>query len=649
MQALLASGILIPPEPAVKNRRQRDVGLLTDSGPRSACALRLLRPRAVFTTIVLAIINLLISVPAVAGTGGNIVCHGCTAQAQSNMSTRRSAAASSKDPPAKVQRKEVVESVLDALDSGRALRSLHGGVVTELKAASANVFIEGCDIACGEAEDRVFVLSEVDHISRFLPPDITREAHCTLLDWSFVKLLPPDWYHIVFLETSSGRYRSMPEAKLCLDGYPPAVTRAGDPENAAGFRTKKDLRLAFRPNAFRFFWMRLHEPLRAGWPTAPQIMRHGYLLEPAARAEFGARLNVVAPSSDGAWRDSFRAVLRERHWPASETAPQQAAPTAAAPAAPADLLLTIRQAARSVDPSSEDVHAAYRDALTAAAHPKLTADRIDRLVDRLADHTCGACGCLDDSMAYYEPVCGCGEELSEESFRLADLCPACEQDPRTSELRCKWCNTPMEGWRRRGLWPGDFARFACDACHADDATPRGCECGCIEEARRRAAAAATAARRAAAAAEASSDGEEEGDEEGEEERDDGEGEVAAPAPVRQTRASGTCVCQGRCGKAVVWQPSPDGLNCWRHHYCRSCIPAKLRAATSSPTCEMCQMLDGDGRPASPPPDTDGRVLTEREMFYTRGGVLLRRHLEFAYPRGSRLFDEVLARITKPTQ
>ena len=637
-----------PPEPAVKNRRASDVGLLTDPGPRSACALRLLRPRAVFTTIVLAIINLLTSIPAVAGTGRHIVRYGCTTQSTEQMSTRRSAAASSDDPPAKTQRTEEVESVLDALEGGRALKASHNRMVTELQAASSSTFIDRCSITCGEGEDRCFVLSEVDHISRFLPPDIVREAHCTLVEWSFVKLLPPDWYYIVFLDTSSRRYRTVPEAKLCLDGYPPAVTKGGDPENAAGFKTKKDLRLVFRPNALRFFWLRLHEPLRAAWPTVPQIMRRGYLLAPAGRAEFGARLNAAAPSSDGvtasAWRDSFRAALRERHWPVSDGAPQQAPPTAAAPAATVDLLLTIRQVARSIDPSAEDTLAAYRAALAAAAHPELTPDRIDRLADRLADHTCEACGSLEDgSSIWYEPVCGCGEEMSEESFRRADLCPTCEQDPRTSELRCKWCNTTMHDWRRQGLSPRELATSACDACHADGATPRGCECGCIEEARRRAAAEATAARRAAAAAEASSDGEEEGEEEG-----DGEAEEAAPAPAK-TRAPGTCVCQGRCGKAVVWQPSPDGLNCWRHHYCRSCIPAKLRAATSSPTCEMCQMLDGDGRPASPPPDTDGRVLTEREVYYTRGGMLLRRHLEFAYGRGSRRFDEVLARITKPTQ
>ena len=558
------------------------------------------------------------------------------------MSTRRSAAASSEGPPTKAQRTETVETIMDALEAGRALKVSHNGAVSELHAASTSTFIDGCSITCGEGEDRCFVLSEVDHISRFLPSDITREAHCTLADWGFVKLLPPDWYHIVFLDSLSGRYRSMPEAKLCLDGYPPAVTKAGDPENAAGFKTKKDLRLVFRPNAFRFFWLRLHEPLRAAWPTALQIMRHGYLLEPVGRATFGAQLNAVAPHSDGVWRDSFRATLRERHWP-SESAHQQAAPPTAVPAARGDLLLTIRQAARSVDPSTEDMHGAYRAALAAAAHPELTPDRIDRLLDRIGD-PCEECGILDGSCRFlgFGQGCGCGEEVSDESLRRADLCPTCEQDPLTSELRCKWCNTTMEDWRNGDLWPADFARSACDACHENDATPQGCECGCHERAKRRADAAATAARRAAAAAEASSDGEEEGEAEGDEEGD-GEQEEAAPAPAK-TRAPGTCACQGRCRKPVVWRPPPDGWNCWRHHWCRSCMPAKARLATS-PTCEDCQWLHADGRPASPPPDT----ITERDLYFTRGGVLLQRKLEFAYGRGSREYHAVLARITTPRE
>ena len=102
-------------------------------------------------------------------------------------------------------------------------------------------------IGCGEGEQRLYVISDAEHIECCFPPRITRDPNCTLLNWELLKLVPPSFYVVCFADACSGKLRAVPEHKLALDGYPEASKSKSDPEYKAGFTKKSDLRLALRP------------------------------------------------------------------------------------------------------------------------------------------------------------------------------------------------------------------------------------------------------------------------------------------------------------------------------------------------------------------------------------------------------------------
>jgi len=172
------------------------------------------------------------------------------------------------------------ESLWESLLHGRDPRQ-NG---TELSRAQPSS-VDG--IVCDAEEQRLYILTEVQHLSLFFPSAVTRDRkNSLLLEWEFLKLLPPDLYRIVYtLRAEPGRFRAVPEAKLCLDGYPAPSGKADDPDKAAGFSDRASLRLALYPNALRFFSAGLHEPLRAAgaWPTTLQVLRRGFMLEPEVR------------------------------------------------------------------------------------------------------------------------------------------------------------------------------------------------------------------------------------------------------------------------------------------------------------------------------------------------------------------------------
>ena len=203
--------------------------------------------------------------------------------------------------------------------------------VTHMWAAAApTVFDES--VQCGSGEQRGYLLTEPDQLSHFLPSDVTRDrgGNSLLPSWDFVKLLPPAFYVLVFeLSASPGTYSAVPEHKLSLDGYP--QVRAGDPEKAAGFYSHKALRIVLRPNAFRFFWAAIHEPLRAEgvWPTARQVMESGFALGAASRTAIEAKLAAISPAAGcplHPWLQALRAAVIGRHFP------QPVAPTPEVPA-----------------------------------------------------------------------------------------------------------------------------------------------------------------------------------------------------------------------------------------------------------------------------------------------------------------------------
>lgn len=239
------------------------------------------------------------------------------------MSRRRAEASSSSAPAAKARRIAALEPIVDAINAGRNPKAMHHGAVVELMAATPSTFIStGSGVAVGDGEARCYLLAEVNDIALFLPKSIVRELNCTLMSWELLKLVPPEWYVIVFKDRATGRYRAVPESKLAVDGYPPAVTKANDPEHAAGFTNKKELRLVLYPNAFRFFWGGTHETLKTIWPTARQIMSRGYVLPVEARRALDARIDAVASAGgEKAWCATFRQVLRDRHWGPSVSDP----------------------------------------------------------------------------------------------------------------------------------------------------------------------------------------------------------------------------------------------------------------------------------------------------------------------------------------
>lgn len=206
-----------------------------------------------------------------------------------------------------------VESVIAALNAGRDPVASREAAVT-LPHATTDAFEDGLE--CGDGEARCFVLTDKAQSPDLLPSGVTRDnRNAQLLSWDSLKLLPPQWYEITFVVAASGRLRRVPEAKLLLDSYPAAPSKT-DPDYMAGFKTKADLRLVLRPNALRFYWGGLHEPLRAAgaWPTAPQVMRRGFELEASVMSALQTKLGaLVAQPGAEPWAADFAAALRSRH------------------------------------------------------------------------------------------------------------------------------------------------------------------------------------------------------------------------------------------------------------------------------------------------------------------------------------------------
>jgi hypothetical protein len=226
----------------------------------------------------------------------------------------------------KRRRKEAIESVIAALDAGRDPKVAQNKQEFTLNRAEQTT-LEG--FSCGAGEERWYVLAAYEDVGRFLPASVKRrdpDAACLPL-WDYVKVLPIEWYSIVYeLKAMPGVYRAVPDAKLSLEGYPAASRSRKDAETAAGFATRTDLRLALRPQALRFFWLGLHEPMleTGAWPTTRVVWTHGYRLSHATRTALLAKLTPVPPAA--AWLPAMRAALERRHWPAAEQ------PAAEAPA-----------------------------------------------------------------------------------------------------------------------------------------------------------------------------------------------------------------------------------------------------------------------------------------------------------------------------
>jgi hypothetical protein len=204
------------------------------------------------------------------------------------------------------------ESVWESLEAGRDPHR-NGKTLARVDPAC----LDGVSCAA-DGEQRAYVLTETEHLSLFFPAAVTRDKNKPLMpDWSFIKLLPPDWYAIVFaVQGQPGSFRAVSASKLCVDGYP-AAGKAGDPERAAGFTGGDALRLVAFPNACRFFWAGLHEPLRVkgAWPTAPQVMARGFVLAPEVRAALSLKLDSLTPEgAEPAWLAWFRSTIRERYW-----------------------------------------------------------------------------------------------------------------------------------------------------------------------------------------------------------------------------------------------------------------------------------------------------------------------------------------------
>ena len=223
-----------------------------------------------------------------------------------------------------------------------------------------------------------YLLTEPEHLSKFLPSHATRDGkNNLLLNWDLLKLMPPSFYALVFeCADKRGTFRAVSESKLALDGYPEASRSGKDVDNQAGFKRREDLRLVLFPNAFRILWAEIDQPLRDAWPAARAVMERGFVLKEHMRGLVDAKLDPLCASFEAtAWATELRAALHSRHWPTRPPAPAPApAPaepvTVPGPAtrsrtspdldeadAPADspcgLLAAIRRAALSVDCNPE--------------------------------------------------------------------------------------------------------------------------------------------------------------------------------------------------------------------------------------------------------------------------------------------------------
>ena len=231
----------------------------------------------------------------------------------------------------------VIETVLEALASGREPRALAGDAEITLHRAAASS-LDG--IKAGDGESSAFIFTDREHLTHFLPKRVTREGKYNLLvSWAFLKLLPPDWYAVVFqLKDEPRKYRAVSESKRCLDGYPQASKSPSDPETAAGFANMESLRLVLFPNALRFFWYGLDEPLRVdgAWPTTREVQQHGYTLRPDVYSSLVEKLGKIPPDALAVWRKELPAALERRFRPVAAAAHGMPTATASAtaPSAP---------------------------------------------------------------------------------------------------------------------------------------------------------------------------------------------------------------------------------------------------------------------------------------------------------------------------
>ena len=235
---------------------------------------------------------------------------------------------------------------------------MSGGQAIVLRPA-AQESLDG--ITCGDGEERCFIFTEFAQIGLFLPASVKKRhpENNLLLGWEYTALLPPDLYSIVYVKKGvPGVCCAIPDAKLSLEDYPKASKSPRDPETAAGFASRKDLRLVLRPQAFRFFWYGLHEPLLVpgAWPTARQVMMDGYQLQPEARDALAGKLAAIPVDLSTAWLTALRASLQRRYWPSAAGAmplPTADAPPPAANAPPSAADAPSHAAVPSVAEGSE--------------------------------------------------------------------------------------------------------------------------------------------------------------------------------------------------------------------------------------------------------------------------------------------------------
>ena len=217
--------------------------------------------------------------------------------------------------------RQMLQDPLDAMHEGHdpTVRTPRGTYT--LQRAGLSEF--DASVRCDNDGRRPYLLRKPEDIGEFFPSAITRERKNNLLvNWDFIKLLPPDWYVIVFeLTASPGRYAAIPDDRLLLDGYPQASRSPSDPVRQAGFDRVEYLRLVLFPNAIRFLVSRLYEPLREQgvWPTARQVLMHGYVLPASEEKEqLGDYIDGLARPTRP-WHGAFSAELHLRYWGSTAT------------------------------------------------------------------------------------------------------------------------------------------------------------------------------------------------------------------------------------------------------------------------------------------------------------------------------------------
>lgn len=179
-------------------------------------------------------------------------------------------------------------------------------------------------VTCDDGEWRCFLVEQKDMLHSIVArAEGSRHAkNPLLLEWNVLRLLPPSYYHIVFIRSSgSVAYAAIPEDALPIDGYP-SVPANGHALRSAGFNDIKQLRLVLYPPAWRFFELGLHEPLLApgAWPTSTMVKQSGYELTSSPRDALQSKLTVACPVVGAAesWCPALWDALRTRHWPVKD-------------------------------------------------------------------------------------------------------------------------------------------------------------------------------------------------------------------------------------------------------------------------------------------------------------------------------------------